>query len=242
MNWLPLGDMVIWGDVQAEDRRDLVGKYNATKVVISPGYFAAMGIPVVRGRSFTDRDTGASQPVLIVSESVARRLWPDGDAIGKRMALKDRPQPSDWLTVVGVVGDVRQGGLRSPPAHAVYQPYPAGQEPVLPRVHDLRRAHGRRPGAGGADDARRAQPAGSRSRAAVDGRDGSVIDRTIAESKFQTRALVVFSIAALLLAVVGIYGVLSSAVSSAGSRSASAWLSAPTGHPWYRWCSGERSC
>jgi len=212
VNWLPLGDMVIWGDVQAEDRRDLVGKYDATKVVISPGYFAAMGVPLVRGRAFTDRDTAASQPVLIVSESVARRLWPDGDAIGKRMALRERPQPRDWLTVVGVVGDVRQGGLRSQPAHAVYQPYPqVTSRFFLGYMTFVVRTDG---------DPVQAAPM---MRAALNRLDRdlapqsmaameAIIDRTIAESKFQTRALVVFSFAALLLAVVGIYGVLSSAV------------------------------
>jgi putative ABC transport system permease protein len=212
VNWLPLGDMQIWGDVQAEDRRDLVGKYTATKAVVSPGYFAAMGIPVVRGRAFTDDDTAASQPVLIVSESVARRLWPDGDALGKRMALKDSPQPRDWLTVVGVVGDVRQGGLRSQPAHAVYQPYTqVTSRFFLAYMTFVVRTDG---------DPSQAAPM---LRAALNRQDrdlapqsiaamDAIIDRTIAEPKFQTRALVVFSIAALLLAVVGIYGVLSSAV------------------------------
>ena len=212
VNWLPLGDMVIWGDIQAEDRRDLVGKYDATKVVVSPGYFAAMGMPVVRGRAFTDSDTTSSQPVLIVSESVARRFWAEGDAIGRRVALKENPAPGDWRTVVGVVGDVRQGGLRSQPTHAVYQPYTqVTSRFFVGYMTFVARTNG---------DPAEAAPA---MRAALDQLDRdlapqsmaamqTIIDRTIAEPKFQTRALAVFSIAALLLAVVGIYGVLSSAV------------------------------
>jgi predicted permease len=212
VNWLPLGDMVIWGDLQAEDRRDLIGKYNATKAVASPDYFATMGIPVVRGRSFTARDSAASEPVLIVSESVAKRFWADGEAIGKRVALKENPQPGDWRTVVGVVRDVRQGGLRSQPAHAVYQPYT--QVPsrfFVGYMTFVARTNG---------DPAQAAPL---MRAALQQVDRSlapqsmaametIIDRTIAESKFQTRALAVFSTVALLLALVGIYGVLSSAV------------------------------
>jgi putative ABC transport system permease protein len=212
VNWLPLGDMQIWGDVQAEDRRDLVGKYNATKAVASPDYFATMGIPVGRGRAFTDRDSAGSQPVLIVSESVARRFWADGEAIGKRVALKENPQPGDWRTVVGVVRDVRQGGLRSQPTHAVYQPYPqVTSRFFVGYMTFVVRTNG---------DPAAAAPL---MRAALDQVDRNlapqsmaameaIIDRTIAESRFQTRALAIFSVLALLLALVGIYGVLSSAV------------------------------
>jgi putative ABC transport system permease protein len=212
VNWLPLGDMVIGGDVQADDRPDLVGKYSTTKVVVSPDYFAVMGIPLVRGRAFSDRDREGSEPVLIVSESVARRLWPAGDPIGKRMSLRDKPAPRDWLTVVGIVRDVRQGGLRSRPAHAVYQPYTqvtnrffVGYMTFVVRTTD-------RPGL-----------AASMMRSALTQLDRdlaphgmasmeAMIDRTVAEPKFQTRALAVFSMVALLLAAIGIYGVLASSV------------------------------
>jgi len=212
VNWLPLGDMSIWGDVQAEDRRDLVGKYNATKVAVSPGYFETMGIRLVRGRAFTGADGTGALPVLIVSQSVARRLWPDGDPIGKRMALRDRPKPEDWLTVVGVVEDVRQGGFKTNPTHAVYQPYMqvnnrffVGYTTFLVRT--------------GGDPAQ----AAPMMRAALNQVDKdeapqtlatleTVVDRTVGEPRFHARVLIVFSLAALLLAAVGIYGVLASSV------------------------------
>ena len=116
------------------------------------------------------------------------------------------------MTVVGVVEDVRQGGLRSQPAHAVYQPYSqVTNRFFLGYMTFVVRTDG---------DPAQAAPM---MRAALSRLDPNlapqsmaameaVIDRTIAEPKFQTRALVVFSLAALLLAVVGIYGVLSSAV------------------------------
>jgi putative ABC transport system permease protein len=212
VNWLPLGDMVISGDLQAEDRPDLVGKYNATKVVVSPHYFSTMGIPLLRGRDFTDRDTEASEPVLIVSESVARQFWSDGDPVGKRVAVRDNPQAQDWLTVVGVVKDVRQGGPRARPAHSVYQPYAqVTNRFFLAYMTFVMRTNG---------DPADVVPSirtvlnqvdpnlAPQAMATMDG----VIDRTIAEPKFQTRTLGVFSLTALLLAAIGVYGVLASSV------------------------------
>jgi putative ABC transport system permease protein len=212
VNWVPLGDMMIGGDVQADDRPDLVGKYQATKAVVSPGYFTTMRIPVVRGRDFTDRDIGASAPVLIVSESVARRFWPDSDPIGKRVSLQDNPTAHDWLTVVGVVQDVRQEGLRTRPAHAVYRPYAqvTGRFSVGYMTFVVRTD----------GDPAHAAPL---MRSALSQVDPSLapqsllamermIDRKIAEPKFHSRALSVFSLTALLLAAIGVYGVLASSV------------------------------
>jgi predicted permease len=212
VNWLPLGNMVIFGDVQAADRPDLVGHYNATKVAVSPRYFETMGIRLLRGRDFTAADRSGSQLVLVISESVARRLWPGGDPIGKRMALRDNPRPDDWLTVVGVVDDVRQGGFRSEPTHAVYQPFLqvtnrffVGYMTFLVRT---------------AGDAAQSAPLMRAALQQVDKDEApeslatldAVLDRAVAEPKFQARVLVVFSVAALLLAAVGIYGVMAASV------------------------------
>jgi putative ABC transport system permease protein len=85
--------------------------------IVSPGYFRTMGIPV-RGREFDDRDTGDSQPVTIISEEMARRYWPGDDPIGKPvvvMSFGNRP-----FTIVGVVGDVRSLALDSDPNPVVY--------------------------------------------------------------------------------------------------------------------------
>lgn len=82
-----------------------------------------MGIRLLRGRSFTEHDNSGAPGVVIVSESVARQLWPAGDAIGKRISLEDRPKPEDWLTIVGVVADVRQQGLKDKESAVIYLPY-----------------------------------------------------------------------------------------------------------------------
>jgi putative ABC transport system permease protein len=74
---------------------------------VSPRYFATLGVPVLRGRVFTPRDADPANGVVIVSATMAKRFWPGQDPLGKR--LKAAPTP--WLTVVGVVGDVRHNGL-----------------------------------------------------------------------------------------------------------------------------------
>jgi predicted permease len=87
-------------------------------LIISPNYFRASGVSQHQGRDFDGRDTETSAPVCIVSELMARRFWPRGDALGKRMRLRQGP----WLTVVGIVGDVRYW-LTEEPQPAMYRPY-----------------------------------------------------------------------------------------------------------------------
>lgn len=80
----------------------------AARVMVSPGYFDAMGIRVIRGRIFDDRDALYGERVALVSESLARRLWPNGDAIGKSLSVvpTEPNQAPEWHEVIGVVGDV----------------------------------------------------------------------------------------------------------------------------------------
>jgi predicted permease len=96
---------------------------------VTPGYFAALRIPVVQGRGFTDHDTAQSPPVVVISQSAARRLWPGENPIGKRlMASYDRPA-HDWQTVVGVVGDVQYRGLTES-SYDLYKPYLQSEDAV----------------------------------------------------------------------------------------------------------------
>ncbi|HVT39350.1 MAG TPA: ADOP family duplicated permease, partial [Gemmatimonadaceae bacterium] len=75
---------------------------------VTPGYFATMGIPVVRGREFTSGDRADTPPVAIISASVVRRFWPNQDPVGKRIGM---PFESPWITIVGVAADVKQDSL-----------------------------------------------------------------------------------------------------------------------------------
>jgi putative ABC transport system permease protein len=89
---------------------------------VAGDYFGAMGIPLLRGRFFSDHDTPLSPPVAIVNETLARRYWPGEDPIGKRLKGFDpRGQHDDWLTVVGLVGDTHSGGLEKAPFSQIYE-------------------------------------------------------------------------------------------------------------------------
>jgi putative ABC transport system permease protein len=93
-------------------------------ITVSPGYFDVFRIPVKRGRAFTDRDTHSSTPVVIINETMARQFWEKGDPLNDRLAIgrgvmrefKDEPDRE----IVGIVGDVRDGGLNSDPQPTMY--------------------------------------------------------------------------------------------------------------------------
>jgi putative ABC transport system permease protein len=78
--------------------------------LVSPDYFATMGIPLMRGRVFTDRDSDLAPAVVIINDAAARRYWPDGNPIGQRISLGT---PAAWREIVGVVGDIKQLALDS---------------------------------------------------------------------------------------------------------------------------------
>ena len=84
----------------------------------NPGYFQTVGIPLLKGRLFTEQDDANGQAVAVISESMARHLFPDRDAIGARVAVNNS---QNWITIVGVVGDVRRT-LDANPGDAVYRP------------------------------------------------------------------------------------------------------------------------
>jgi putative ABC transport system permease protein len=180
--------------------------YSVDKVLLSPGYFATMGIRMLHGRDFTVSDDGSAPAVVIVSETVARRIWPDADAVGKRISMSDHPGPNDWLTVVGVVNDVVQD--RSLGKHStVYLPYLQGTMPwLLGRMTYVVRSDA------GVNVAPAMRAALRDVDAAMPAQQLQTMDdamlEVVAEPLFQTRLLTVFSVLALLLAAIGTYGVL----------------------------------
>jgi putative ABC transport system permease protein len=102
-------------------------------ILVSSDYFRMLSIPVLKGRVFTDRDTDAAPPVVVISQALARRYFPDSDPIGRRISLSERgvlsccavPGPVEgvWREIVGVVGDIRQGNLDEEPAATLYRPF-----------------------------------------------------------------------------------------------------------------------
>jgi predicted permease len=83
-------------------------EFHARYHAATPSYFRALGIPLVRGRFFTDADVEKAPPVLIINHAMAEKYWPGEDVIGKRIDFfADHPKESDWTSIVGVVGDVK---------------------------------------------------------------------------------------------------------------------------------------
>ena len=177
--------------------------------VIYGDYLQVMGIPLLRGRYFTEHDSPSSRHVLIVSDALARKYWPRQDAIGKRLKWGPAESNDPWLTIVGVVGDVKQGPLDAETALHTYEPY--AQLGSAPSLRIAVRVQG--------DPASVAAAV----RAAVWGLDrqlalGSVrtmeqvISRTTASRRFSISLVSSFAALALVLAAIGIYAVLAYSV------------------------------
>src|SRR5262249_33577917 len=94
----------------------------------SANYFRTMEIATLRGRSLTEQDTAHSLPVAVISESAARKYWPNQNPLGQRITLEYDAAPRE---IVGVVADVRHFGAESQPSGEVYVPYEQGSAPLF---------------------------------------------------------------------------------------------------------------
>jgi predicted permease len=177
---------------------------------VSPGYFATLGILLQRGRDFEEKDRANSAPVAIVDEALARRDWPDGDPIGRRIRSSWDEDPNAWRTVVGVVATTRDHTLAGAPDALLY--LPLAQEPAR-RLGLIARSEG---------DPR---PLKEPIRQAVRRIDENIpgyglrtmeegIAFTASQQRFAGLLLSVFGGIALLLSAVGIHGVMSLEVTS----------------------------
>ena len=93
----------------------------AERRVVTPGYLGAMRVSILKGRDFDTSDETGKPSMIVVSETLARKFYPDGNALGKRLRLKDSA-PGEWLTIVGVSRDVRGSALETQPRPAIYRP------------------------------------------------------------------------------------------------------------------------
>jgi putative ABC transport system permease protein len=95
--------------------------------LVSSDYFSTLGVRVIRGRAFTDRDDAAAQPVSVINEAAARRYWPNADPIGRRISLGG---PTRWMEIVGIVSDVRHMSLDLEPEPEAFIPMRQGFTPL----------------------------------------------------------------------------------------------------------------
>jgi putative ABC transport system permease protein len=112
---------------------------------VSPGYFETMSIPVLQGRDFAASDRVGAPGAIIVNRTLARQVWPAGNAIGQRVMLGGGGADSVWRTVVAIVGDVRHRGLTASPRPEMFLPYdqfPAGTGTAPPSMHVVLRTAG----------------------------------------------------------------------------------------------------
>ena len=173
--------------------------------VVSPGYFATVGVPVVRGRAFTAADRPGGQRALLISQETARRFFPGEDPIGKRLTFGWR-QGNERLAgeVVGIVGDVRQRSLSAdvtPHVYAAFDQWPLEEITVVMRTRG-----------DPAVPLRAAQATVARIDRDLPVYDAftldAMVDRSLGQPRFYVTLLTVFAAVALLLAIVGIYGII----------------------------------
>jgi putative ABC transport system permease protein len=174
---------------------------------VEAGYFEAMGIPLVSGRLIGRGDTAEAPPIVVINQAMAKKYWPHENALGKRLKLHSSFAPQkDFSTVVGVVGDVRGYGLDQAPRAEMYFPYPQLRYPAALAVV-LKTA----------GDPAALVPSVRAAIAEVDRQQPifnvtpmtELIATSMAQRRFSLVLMLIFGATALLLAAVGIYGVMS---------------------------------
>lgn len=184
-------------------------EFHARYHTASPGYFRALGIPLVDGRFFDEHDAEQSRKVLLVNETMARRYWGSANAaIGGRISFDDNPKQADWVTIVGVVGDVKDTPKSDGAEPAFWWPLtqvPFPEESIVIRA--------------GSDP----KLIADRLRAAVRDLDGNlaladvrtmevIADQSFATERFALLLVALFAVLALMLAAIGTYGVIAYSV------------------------------
>jgi predicted permease len=201
--------------------RDMTGDEAPILQRISAHYFATMKIPLIRGRVWSDSESAGTPHVAVVNQAMARELWPDESAIGRRVRIPEyiksptyfrlaAPGSDGWFEIIGVVGDTPNVGLHEPPAPSIYVPYTLMLSDSLNVI--LRTSHDSLSMTRSIREAVRTvdpnQPVN-----AVRTAEDELASAGWARERFVTLLLLGFAVFALMLAVVGLYSVVSYSVS-----------------------------
>jgi putative ABC transport system permease protein len=181
----------------------------ATLDSISPNYFRTLGVPLIRGRFFDEHDGPDTLPMVLINETMARRFWPNEDAVGKRFKFGDPDPKTPWLTVAGVVGDMRRQGMEKVARCETF--LPLAQSPSRGVTLVVHTSTEPAKVAGMVRDAVR-----ELDKSAVLFERSTIADQigeSLSQRRFETLLLGLFSLLALILATVGIYGVVFQSVS-----------------------------
>jgi putative ABC transport system permease protein len=181
---------------------------SAYRCIVSVNYFRTMGIPLLHGREFTERDQEGTPTVLMINETAAHRYWPGQNPVGSRLSFTTgRTQPT-WLEIVGVVKDVLHDGLESPAKPTIYLPFLQSAQAFMVTI--VRTDIGP---AGLASAVRGAIAAVDKDQPVLMTRTmADIYSDSVAQRRFNTALVVAFGTLALLLAVVGVYGLMAFAV------------------------------
>ena len=212
---LPLEDAGNWYDTYWKEGTpvELQSTSMADLRSILPGYFKTIGATLVAGRDFTETDDASHEHVAVIDDVLARELWPDGDALGKKINVSDSPKgpyefQRDWLVIVGVVRHIQNHSLTVMVRPQVFVPFQLAPRPTMVMViHTTGTVSG--------------LAASARKQVALLHKDvaisrlsplSDIVDIAISESRFASLLATLLALTALVLACVGIYGALSYSV------------------------------
>ena len=212
---LPLDDAGNWYDTYWKEGTpvELLSTSMADLRSILPGYFKTIGATLVAGRDFTETDDASHEHVAVIDDVLARQLWPHGDALGKKINVSDSPKgpyefERDWLVIVGIVRHIQNHSLTVMVRPQVFVPFQLAPRPTMVMViHTAGTVSG--------------LAASARKQVALLHKDvaisrlsplSDIVDIAISESRFASLLATLLALTALVLACVGIYGVLSYSV------------------------------